>query len=305
VVAHSHAPEKLRTQDCVLVGNNLPTSFLRRSLVSSASPVAVIRMYKPVSGRGVCSSAPRTPRSRLSTCSADGDMMFMLEDCTPPRQRTASLTSVSAPDVHLRLREALVMPSASLARNDITGSAAVGGSAALQLLEEMVTRILGAHASSDIEGDQVADEVASQLAQAGFHCTIICESAQRAASSGPSMPFRPFLLVTAYTWGLVSSESVDVQAIVDFDFRSRFVVHAPSEWYQEHLAFLPDVFVGTAEGLEDVVSRMARLIRSEFAAKDMSLPPWRSADALLSIWFPFAGRRGLPYSPPVFAQRTD
>ena len=66
--------------------------------------------------------------------------------------------------------------------------------------------------------------------------------------------------------------------------REQFEIPRPSAAYAACLGALPDVFVGTPQRLTALVAWMAARLRSAFTAADMSVPPWRSARAVLAMW---------------------
>jgi uncharacterized protein (TIGR01615 family) len=170
-------------------------------------------------------------------------------------------------------------------------------------LKQDVLSILN-DAESASQHDQNAEFVASSLAKAGWNVLVLLERSQEAkrkAASVPAMPFKPFLLVTGYTWGSVASETTDVRAVVELSFRSQFELSLQrdvSKSYRSAQEHLPEVFVGTPSELRNTVIRMCRKMKQEFAAKDMSLPPWRAESSILARWFPLEHRKSRQFAPP-------
>lgn len=164
------------------------------------------------------------------------------------------------------------------------------GEALIQLLQQDVLEAF------DRQGVRPgAEALAGELRAAGWQSELIAErslAARRLALNLPAMPFRPFILVTGYTWGTVASETTSVRAVVDTDFRSQFELSGASSGtdFRAALARLPEVFVGSPERLHDTVVGMCRRVKGEFAAKGMALPPWRTEAALLARWFPLEQR---------------
>ena len=235
--------------------------------------------------------------------SSEHELLFTMDDVRPhralPSRQHAMRASSSHPDMSQRSQAAPVVPvMAGLEAALVHKSrGALSAAQANQLLEELVHRIFSGRQHPDVEAEDVALEVAEMLAEAGFHCHVVCESGRIGqATNMPVMPFRPFILVTGCTWGKVSSETTSLSSIVDFDFRSKFSIHAPSPGYAHAFGLLPSVFVGPDHTLENVVTRMAELLKREFQAKEHALPPWRSQASLLGIWFPHEGRRSLEFS---------
>lgn len=188
---------------------------------------------------------------------------------------------------------ALLSPASQSGARRSSDIGAVSSSEALiQLLQQSV---IDAFARQGVR--PAAKALAGELVAAGWQSELIAErshAAQRLAANLPAMPFRPFILVTGYAWGTVSSEATAVRAVVDIDFRSQFelsVQGGASAAFRAALEELPEVFVGSPERLHDTVARMCQRVKREFAAKGMALPPWRSEAALLARWFPLEQRR--------------
>jgi uncharacterized protein (TIGR01615 family) len=80
------------------------------------------------------------------------------------------------------------------------------------------------------------------------------------------------------------SRSMSDVTIVEPHLRQHFEVGRPSPLYRRLLDDLPDVFVGGAEQLAVVVEFLCDQMSTSFMECGMSVPPWRSARALLSKW---------------------
>lgn len=233
--------------------------------------------------------------------SDDGSLLFALDDVKCLRSSSCSFQASSV-EVSYGCSEASKAKCLDgVFRDDVAPSE--GPTALLGALKQAV------HAN--LRGVQDTREecilhVGECLADQGFHSQVVLESShfvRRHASSVPSMPFRPFILVTGYTWGNVSSETMHLQAVVDFDFKAKFEIYGASHKYSAATDLLPEVFVGCPSDLQVVVTRMAKMLKKEFVAKSMSLPPWRSTSALLGIWFPLDGRQGKTFTPPVLLRQ--
>jgi uncharacterized protein (TIGR01615 family) len=196
-----------------------------------------------------------------------------------------------------------VIEAAAIHQRDVSTSAE--GERAMQTLEKCVLQ----HVASGKENRQPdARLLAQHLAGAGFYGAAVLErSAHTVRLRGklPMMPFKPFIVVTAYT--SAEGSIVDLSAIIDLSFRARFEVHNASRTYAAVIAALPEHFVGSPIKLRAVASSMCALVKREFAAKGLSLPPWRTSTSVLSIWLPVGvdGRRHIKFGPGVCEATCD
>lgn len=151
--------------------------------------------------------------------------------------------------------------------------------------------------SDQENGALSALDLARLLALKGYHSNVMMERSRycKHTVKGPVVPFRPFLLVTGYS----SSDGVftDLHVIVDPGFRAKFQIAQPSPKYAAVLNELREAFVGEPDAMKTLVTRLSGALKKEFMDKGMSLPPWRSAVSLLSIWFPLDGRRFMCVTP--------
>lgn len=73
-------------------------------------------------------------------------------------------------------------------------------------------------------------------------------------------------------------------ALVDTCFREQFALAKATPKYDALLALLPDVFVGDQQRLQAVVVGAA--VEATCHAQGLSLPPWRTTQALMTKWRP-------------------
>ncbi|KAH7525169.1 hypothetical protein FEM48_Zijuj06G0196400 [Ziziphus jujuba var. spinosa] len=74
------------------------------------------------------------------------------------------------------------------------------------------------------------------------------------------------------------------RVIVDVDFRSQFEVARPTPTYEEIVANLPSIFVGTEEKLESVISLLCSAAKESMKERGLHIPPWRKASYMQSKW---------------------
>lgn len=90
---------------------------------------------------------------------------------------------------------------------------------------------------------------------------------------------------------------VPLHLLVDPTFADKFQVARPSAKLTANLETLGHAFVGPPEDLRALVTALAAVLRADFAAKGLSLPPWRSVQSLLAVWLPLDGRRMMRLCP--------
>ncbi|OVA09874.1 Protein of unknown function DUF506 [Macleaya cordata] len=72
--------------------------------------------------------------------------------------------------------------------------------------------------------------------------------------------------------------------LVDIDFRSEFEIARSTKNYRSILQFLPSIFVGKSDRLQQIVSLVSEAAKQSLKKKGMHLPPWRKADYMRSKW---------------------
>ncbi|GJP59834.1 hypothetical protein CLOP_g15317 [Closterium sp. NIES-67] len=78
-------------------------------------------------------------------------------------------------------------------------------------------------------------------------------------------------------------------AVVDVSFQQQFHVARPSRRYQQLLALLPRVFVGSSARLRALVRLMAAAAQQSLLAVALPIAPWRKARYMAKLWFPQGG----------------
>jgi len=73
-------------------------------------------------------------------------------------------------------------------------------------------------------------------------------------------------------------------AVVDFDFRSKFVVARPSKSYSRLLCSLPEVFVGGMQKLRKQTSLASEAAKNCLQEQGLSAGPWRASRNILATY---------------------
>lgn len=72
--------------------------------------------------------------------------------------------------------------------------------------------------------------------------------------------------------------------IVDMDFKSEFELARPTESYKELNDILPNIFVGTEEKLDKIISLVCSAAKKSLKKMGLHVPPWRKATYMQSKW---------------------
>ena len=68
--------------------------------------------------------------------------------------------------------------------------------------------------------------------------------------------------------------------------REQFHISQGTEEYQELLSLVPLEFVGTAARLVPMVKLLCTEMQQSFQETELTCPPWRQADSMISKWVP-------------------
>lgn len=102
-------------------------------------------------------------------------------------------------------------------------------------------------------------------------------------------------------------EYVDVitegeRLIIDIDFRSEFEIARSSKAYKLILQALPNIFVGKADRLENIIGIVSEAAKQSLKKKGMPFPPWRRPGYVKAKWLsPFTRitpKSGAAVCPP-------
>uniref|UniRef100_A0A0C9S364 TSA: Wollemia nobilis Ref_Wollemi_Transcript_15592_1653 transcribed RNA sequence n=1 Tax=Wollemia nobilis TaxID=56998 RepID=A0A0C9S364_9CONI len=90
----------------------------------------------------------------------------------------------------------------------------------------------------------------------------------------------------------------DERIFVDIDFRAQFELARPTKEYSALLQLLPNIFVGKAETLHQIINIMCDAAKRSLKKKTMHLPPWRKYRYMQSKWLGSYRRTTNPVSNP-------
>lgn len=72
--------------------------------------------------------------------------------------------------------------------------------------------------------------------------------------------------------------------LVDVDFRSEFEIARSTKNYRSVLQYLPSIFVGKPDRLQQIVSIVADALKQSLKKKGMHFPPWRKSEYMRAKW---------------------
>jgi hypothetical protein len=84
--------------------------------------------------------------------------------------------------------------------------------------------------------------------------------------------------------------------IVECAFRSHFCIPCATKPYLAILERVPDIFVGTASQMLPLVEIVTHELARAFSENGITMPPWRSAQSVMSKWSPQRATDRLPSS---------
>lgn len=72
--------------------------------------------------------------------------------------------------------------------------------------------------------------------------------------------------------------------IIDIDFRSQFELARATQTYKQLWNSLPDIFVGTEEKLEKIITLLCSAAKDSLRESGLHIPPWRKTAYMHSKW---------------------
>ncbi|BBN16521.1 hypothetical protein MPTK1_7g07050 [Marchantia polymorpha subsp. ruderalis] len=120
--------------------------------------------------------------------------------------------------------------------------------------------------------------VMSRLRAAGYNAAI-CKSRWEHTGGVPGGDYE-YIDVVSESFGAKPE-----RLIVDLDFRTQFEIARPSAHYKAMLQVVPQIFVGKAERLLQVLNVLCEATRRSVKKKGMPLPPWRKPEYTKAKWF--------------------
>ncbi|KAG6657373.1 hypothetical protein I3843_04G079700 [Carya illinoinensis] len=71
---------------------------------------------------------------------------------------------------------------------------------------------------------------------------------------------------------------------VDVDFKSQFELARPTTTYKELTETLPQIFVGTEDKLNNIISLLCSAAKQSLRERGLHIPPWRTTTYMQSKW---------------------
>ncbi|KAH7281072.1 hypothetical protein KP509_36G028700 [Ceratopteris richardii] len=93
--------------------------------------------------------------------------------------------------------------------------------------------------------------------------------------------------------------------IVDLDFQSQFEIARPTNSYAAALKFLPIVFIGSVNKLQQVLQIMAEAVKMSLKQNSMPLPPWRTFEYMVAKWLSPFERSVAEYVGGAFSRQDN
>ncbi|KAE7998271.1 hypothetical protein FH972_002831 [Carpinus fangiana] len=75
-----------------------------------------------------------------------------------------------------------------------------------------------------------------------------------------------------------------MRLILDMDFKSQFELARPTATYKELTDTLPQIFVGTEEKLNKIISLLCSAAKQSLRDRGLHIPPWRTSTYMQSKW---------------------
>lgn len=121
-------------------------------------------------------------------------------------------------------------------------------------------------------------QVSNQLQNAGFN-SAICNTKWTSSHNLPSGE-HTFLDVIHNT----SKEKGDIRVIIELNFRAQFEMGKASEDYNRLVRKLPEVYVGKAERLSNIIKIMCMAAKRCLKENKMHMGPWRKHKYMQAKW---------------------
>eukprot|EP01018_Ginkgo_biloba_P024921 Gb_34690 [translate_table: standard] len=154
----------------------------------------------------------------------------------------------------------------------------------LRLLREAAKAIATAkkNAGSVIENEEYKSclrrFVMTNLRSAGYNAAI-CKSRWEQTNGFPAGHYECIdIIIDGRNCG---SERL----FVEIDFRAQFEIARPTRQYSGLVQLLPNLFVGKAERLRQIIKMICDAAKQSFKKKGMMIPPWRKYRYMQAKWF--------------------
>jgi len=122
-------------------------------------------------------------------------------------------------------------------------------------------------------------EVMKHLKALGYNAGI-CKSRWESIRDFPSGEYEYLDVIMETRRG----KSKDERFLVDIDFRAQFEMARPTKEYSAMVELLPNIFVGKAEKINQIIRIMCDAAKRSLKKKTMHIPPWRKYRYMRSKW---------------------
>ncbi|KAJ7948327.1 Protein of unknown function (DUF506) [Quillaja saponaria] len=126
--------------------------------------------------------------------------------------------------------------------------------------------------------DCLQREICNQLLNLGYNCAI-CKSKWKTSKNIPSGE-HTYLEVMDTT----SSKKGEIRIVIEFNFRAEFEMARANEEYNQLISRLPEVFVGKAERMKNLIKILCSAAKKCMKEKKMHLGPWRKQKYMQAKW---------------------
>ncbi|KAJ8749090.1 hypothetical protein K2173_013697 [Erythroxylum novogranatense] len=151
----------------------------------------------------------------------------------------------------------------------------------------------------DICRDCLRREISIRLQAEGFNCAI-CKSKWKGSHGVPSGEHTYLEVVSLVN----SSKKGQVRVVIALNFRAEFEMARANEDYSRLVNRLPEVFVGKAERLNELVKILCSAAKVCMKEKQIYLAPWRKQKYMQSKWLGTCEKTTLK-SPLSFRRFSD
>ncbi|XP_054800268.1 uncharacterized protein LOC129304583 [Prosopis cineraria] len=122
-------------------------------------------------------------------------------------------------------------------------------------------------------------EVLRRLQSLGYNNSALCKTKWRTSKDIPAGEHNFIDVIDSK-----SSKKGEVRVIIELNFRAEFEMARGSEDYNRLVRRLPEVFVGKAERLSNVIKVMCMAAKKCMEQKKMHLGPWRKQRYMRAKW---------------------
>lgn len=126
----------------------------------------------------------------------------------------------------------------------------------------------------------ILHEICHSLKRAGYNCTICKSKWKEYGNLGGQHTYIEVITKDEES----SKKKRDSRIIIDLNFREEFMIIWPTNEYNYLVSLLPNVFVGKAEKLRNVVKIMCSALEICMKKKKMHMGLWRTENYMQKKW---------------------